>query len=268
MKEEQLIKQMDALKPWHQVVQITPDLSTAIYGNECVGRKMIFHMKHSAKFIKEVYKENMANKTLLDCGCNAGGHLFGAARIGIKRGLGFDVRDLWINQANWLKENITIHKTNHLDFKVMNIFDIPESNIGKFDITMYSGLLYHVEDPFLSLKILAEVTNELIIVNTMFEKTHDQDNDQDCLYFKSEGTKHPLSGVTGVSWVPSGENVITKMLEPLGFVEFHLMFKRVNEDGGNGRLAVAASKIPGLLTDVFPEAYKSSFSKKTNNRRK
>lgn len=62
MNEERLIKQMDALKPWHQVVQITPDLSTAIYGDECAGRKMIFHMKHSAKFIKEVYKDEMENK--------------------------------------------------------------------------------------------------------------------------------------------------------------------------------------------------------------
>jgi hypothetical protein len=256
VSNEELIKQMDALKPWHQIVRITPDLSTEIYDEQYTGRKMVSH-KFTGQFVNNVYKENMINKTMLDCGCNAGAHLFGAANIGIKSGFGFDVRELWINQANWLKNNITIHRTDHLKFKVMNIYDIPKNNIGKFDITMYSGLFYHVEDPFLSLKILSDVTDELLIINTMFEETHDQDNGKDCMYFKNESIFHPLNGVHGVSWVPSGENVIVKMLEPLGFVEFYLMFKRVLDKNSNGRLAIAASKVPNLLKNASPEAYTS-----------
>lgn len=248
MNNEELIKQMDALKPWHQIVQITPDLSTEIYEGQYEGKKMVSH-KSTGQFISNVYKENMINKTMLDCGCNAGSHLFESAKIGIKSGMGFDVRELWINQANWLKNNITIHRTDHLEFKIMNIYDIPKNNIGKFDVTMYSGLLYHVEEPFYSLKILSDVTNELLIVNTSFDKDHDQTTQKDCLYFKMEGIKSPLSGVHGVSWVPSGEKVIIEMLKPLGFVEFKLMFKRIiGETGRNyGRLSVAASKIPSLL---------------------
>lgn len=248
MNNEELIKQMDALKPWHQIAQITPDLSTEIYDGQYEGRKMVSH-KSTGQFINNIYKENMINKTMLDCGCNAGSHLFESAKIGIKSGMGFDVRELWINQANWLKNNITIHKTSHLEFRTMNIYDIPKNDIGKFNITMCSGLLYHVEDPFLSLKIISDVTDELLILNTMYEAEHNQDTQKDCLYFKSESITHPLSGVNGVSWVPSGEKVIIEMLKPLGFVEFKLMFKRIiGETRINyGRLSVAASKIPNLL---------------------
>lgn len=263
MTQEILIKQMDALRPWHQVVQITNDLSTEIYNEKNNGRKMVSHFKHSGKFIYDIYKKNIINKTMLDCGCNAGAHLFGAAKLGIKSGLGFDAREHWINQANWLKKNITIYNTDNLEFKIMNIYDIPKNNIGNFDATMYSGLFYHVEEPFLSLKILSDVTNELLIINTAFEKSHDQNTNMDCLYFKSEGVLNPLSGVHGVSWLPSGEKVIVKMLQKLGFVEFYLMFKKADDSAEhNGRLGLAASKVNGLLTNTLAEAYNINSRKK------
>lgn len=249
LSREEMIAEMEELKPWHQRVQITEDLNTEIFDKQYNGRTMVNHRRHSSDFIYEVYKDQMLNKTMLDCGCNAGAHLYEAAKMGIKRGLGFDTRELWINQASWLKENISIHKTDHLEFKLMNIFDIPKNNIGKFDITMYSGLLYHVEEPFLSLKVLSDVTNELLIINTAYEEGHDQEKNKDCLYFKHEGVSDPLSGVHGVSWLPSGERVIMRMLRPLGFSEFYLMFKRNRTFNSEkvGRLAIAASKIPGMF---------------------
>lgn len=249
---EQMIQQMGSLKPWHQCVQVTEDLNTNIFDGEYNDRRMVWHYQHSSKFIYEVYGEDLINKTMLDCGCNAGGHLFGAAKKGIKQGFGFDARELWINQANWLKNNISIHKTNHLEFKVMNIFDIPKNDIGKFDITMYSGLFYHVEEPFLSLKVVADVTDELLIINTAYEASHNQETGKDCLYFKRESIVDPLSGIHGISWLPSGEKVIISMLRALQFKEFYLMFKRNREFGHErgGRLALAASKIPNMFENI------------------
>jgi hypothetical protein len=250
--KETLIKQMEELKPWHQRVQVTPELNTDIFDRQYENRSMVNH-RYSADFIYRVYKDSMLSKTMLDCGCNAGAHLYEAAKYGIKRGFGFDARESWINQAIWLKNNISIYNTDNIDFKVMNIYDVPKNNIGKYDVTMYSGLLYHVEDPFLSLKILSDVTNELLIVNTAFDKNHDQDVSKDCLYFKNESVVHPLSGVHGVSWVPSGERVIVNMLRPLGFKDFYLMFKRVDGNKDTGRLAIAASKIPNAFERLVRE---------------
>lgn len=90
---EQMIAEIESLKPWHQFVQITEDLSTGIFDGRNGGRQMVKHYDYSSKFICGVYGDNLINKTMLDCGCNAGGHLFGAAKQGIKGGLGFDARE-------------------------------------------------------------------------------------------------------------------------------------------------------------------------------
>jgi SAM-dependent methyltransferase len=241
-----MMVEMEMLKPWHQKVQISHDLNTDVFDGLYEGRSMVNH-RHTADFISRVYRADIVEKSMLDCGCNAGAHLYEAARYGIKKGLGFDARQHWINQAEWLKNNISIFNTDNIEFIVSNIYDIPNKNIGKFDVSMYSGLFYHVEEPFLSLKILSDVTNELLIVNTMYEKEHDQGYSKDCLYLKLEDVQSPLSGTHGVSWCPSGENVIKRMLQTLGFKSFYLIFKRPNPTGGNGRLGLAASKIEGMF---------------------
>ena len=251
MTNEELIREMSKLSPWHQSIQLNSELNTNHFKSDMPDRIMVSH-RASAKFLSKVYKDDLSKKSIIDCGCNAGALLFEAAKIGIGRGVGFDARELWINQANFVKNNITLYNTDNLEFRVMNLYDLPNTIIGNFDITMYSGLFYHVEDPFLSLKILSERTNELMIVNTMYEGSHNQNTQKDCLYFKPEGTAEPLSGVNGVAWNPSGENLLIELLKRLGFVEFELMFKRAVEivPGSNGRLSLAASKVSGLLKKV------------------
>jgi tRNA (mo5U34)-methyltransferase len=53
----------------------------------------------------------------------------------------------------------------------MNIEDLDESTDGGFDITFCFGILYHLENPILSMKRLASVTKNIMLVDTDVMRT-------------------------------------------------------------------------------------------------
>jgi hypothetical protein len=77
-----------------------------------------------------------------------------------------------------------------------------------------------------------------------------------------ESTSAVLSGIHGLHWFPTGPNVVIRILEQCGFVEFRVTFNQSVEerddlrdwpraDGRphrNGRFGLLASKTTGLLS--------------------
>lgn len=205
--------------------------------------------KHTyvAEIFKAIYGENLKNKSMLSVACNAGAQLFECQKIGILKGYGFDVRDLWINQANWLKQNITSYSTNNLEFKQHGLDALTFNEI--YDVSFFDGILYHLADPFLHLSNVAKITKDIITVNTMYDCS--TDSIKPALIFKREGKTYQegLTGVEGVSWAPNGEKVIELLLRELGFIEFKLISKTEGTNG-TGRLCLYGTKIKGLLHPI------------------
>lgn len=56
-------------------------------------------------------------------------------------------------------------KVEYLD---MDVHDISPENIGRFDIVLFLGVLYHLKYPLMALEKIAEVTKELIIVESEY----------------------------------------------------------------------------------------------------
>ena len=107
----------DIMGNWHHDVQVTDAIRTSDLSGPYDGKKYT-NKEHIGQLFSKLYGENLKDKTFLDCACNAGGSLFELQRHGIKSGYGFDVRDLWINQALWLKQNININKNYYSKLKV------------------------------------------------------------------------------------------------------------------------------------------------------
>jgi tRNA (mo5U34)-methyltransferase len=226
---------------WHHDIAIADGIRTSHLSSP-YDMHAFTNKESIAKEISRIYGTQLKDKNILDIACNAGGHLFELNRFGIKAGFGFDVRPLWINQAHWVQRNIDIPCDN-LKFVVGNFEVLKGFASHHFHLSLFNGIFYHLANPIAELEKVAEKTSELIIVNTAYAPSHDDNTP--ALICKQESSKmvHGLSGVEGLSWLPNGEVVLYEILKHLGFPYYKLMFKNMDKK----RLAVIAARNKGLL---------------------
>lgn len=250
-----LAAQVQNLAPWHMGIQVNDDLNTGMLFSE---EGQIVHREKSVnegisllqlrdaflKRIDQIYPDGLEGKTFLDCACNAGGYGFWLAERGLKYGLGFDVREHWINQAKWVQEHRTIAPTDMLEFVVSDLYDLPKMRLDPFDITMFKGIFYHLPDPVTGLKIAADLTREVLFLNTS-TAWGEKDGYLKCAM---ESRELLMSGVHGMCWYPTGPEVLATMLKWLGFEETRLMFNFQMKDAPHlGRVEIVAARTKGML---------------------
>ena len=55
------------------------------------------------------------------------------------------------------------------DYRQMNLYDIPGSDIGEFDLVLFLGVLYHLPDMMRALNIVSRLCRSRLLVETQFE---------------------------------------------------------------------------------------------------
>jgi len=214
MDADALRAEIERLSPWLHAIELAPGVSTAAVGQpsgsgeEAVGEPYSPDMM-TERLIKNLYAAGMEGRSFLDCGCNAGGHMFAAARMGASRGFGFDARQHWIDQANFLARHLP---SENVSFTTCELGDLPGLRLEPFDVTLFSGLFYHLPDPVAGLKIAADLTRELIVVNTSVLPRIEKG-----LVLSQESDSHVLSGIDGLAWLPTGPEVVQEILAWCGF---------------------------------------------------
>ena len=223
---------------WHHDIVIdaktrTRDLSPP--SSEAAGYQ---NKDYVVDILSNIYENGLRDKNILDVACNAGGHLFSLNRVGIKHGFGFDVRKMWINQAEWVKRNIDC-ENSRLEFKTGSFKLLNKFEDNYFHVSLFNGIFYHLADPVSHLISVAKKTSETIMINTAYEP--DSEVDKPALVFGLESSKpeHALSGVEGISWKPNGEIVLFNLMRHLGFSKCRLLFKKPQEK----RLAIIATRV-------------------------
>jgi tRNA (mo5U34)-methyltransferase len=240
------------LGPWHIEIDITPEVSTAASLEASPGTysddafKMSFHNPRDG-FLRRLYRafpSGLEGRSVLDCACNCGAYLFYAKEAGAGRCLGFDVRDHWISQARFLAEHRE-RPSDQMRFEVSDLYDLHELEPGTFDLTLFMGIFYHLPDPIRGLKLAADLTEEVLIVNTA-TKAGQPDG---YLVAEKESSTRMMSGTYGLAWLPTGPEVLTRILNWLGFPEVrcsvwrHAPRQRADLD----RLEVIAARTPGFF---------------------
>jgi SAM-dependent methyltransferase len=185
--------------------------------------------------VEQVYPDGLAGRSFLDCGCNAGGHAFGAVALGAGRSYAFDARQFWLDQAAFLANHIDAPQ---ITFAKHELADLPALGLEPFDVTLFGGLFYHLPDPVAGLKIAADLTRELLIVNTSAKPGPGK-----ALQLNRESATQVLSGVDGLAWLPTGPEVMQDILAWCGFPHVRVDFNRTpNEGRGWRRLQIFAAR--------------------------
>ena len=100
-----LFKRLDELGPWHFDHEILPGVKTASFNRanyaEPTFRDVgLLDPLHLTRFFQ---KASIAGKSVLDVACNSGGYCFLAHTLGAKRVLGIEVRQHWLDQAEFVR---------------------------------------------------------------------------------------------------------------------------------------------------------------------
>lgn len=99
----------------------------------------------------------------LDIGCHEGFYSLAMARRGVRRVVGIDAREDNLRRARFAANAMGVSGIEYLQGRVETLTENPG---GTFELTLFLGLLYHVEDPMRCLRQVAAVTRELCVIET------------------------------------------------------------------------------------------------------
>lgn len=148
-----------ALGPWFHNIDLGNGHATKDYS---IGSEPSDHPRGTWEFVKRALPANLAGKSVLDVGCNAGFYSIEAKRRGASRVLGIDAEGRAIRQALMVRDILGLD----IEYRRMSVYAISPADIGTFDVTMALGLLYHCKHLILAVERLFLVTRGLAIVES------------------------------------------------------------------------------------------------------
>jgi SAM-dependent methyltransferase len=140
-------------------------------------------------------------ESALDVGCGVGYFTKFLADMGF-RAMGVDGREENANEARRRHPNLA--------FAAEDVESSSLANLGKFDLVLCVGLLYHLENPFRAIRNLHALTSKLAIVEAMCAPGRDAE-----MFLLDEGREHD-QGLNFVAFYPT-EACLVKMLYCAGF---------------------------------------------------
>ena len=152
-------------------------------------------------FLPDLIRKARIN-TALDAGCGGSGFF---SRLLKDLGLevtGFDVRVENVAEAGRLSPNI--------DFKICDVEDPSVISLGRFDLVLCFGLLYHLENPFRAIRNLHAITEKYLLIEA---QTAPYQSLYSVLYEEPRASNQSLNYVV---LMPT-ESSFVKMLYKAGF---------------------------------------------------
>lgn len=148
-----------ALEPWFHQIDLGHGIKTK---SRPAGSEPVDHPWGTWEIIRGYLPDDLTGKTVLDVGCNAGYYAIQAKRRNAARVLGIDSQRLHIRQALFVKRVLGLD----LEYRRMSVYDLSLATMGKFDVTLALGLIYHCKHPLLALEKLFQVTRDLLILES------------------------------------------------------------------------------------------------------
>jgi ubiquinone/menaquinone biosynthesis C-methylase UbiE len=107
--------------------------------------------------------ERLASIDFLDVGCHEGFYSLALARRGVCKVVGIDARPENLRRARFVAEAMGV---GNVEYRPGRVESLRCDQNRLYDLVLFLGVLYHVEDPMLCLRNVASVTRELCILET------------------------------------------------------------------------------------------------------
>ena len=99
----------------------------------------------------------------IDIGCHEGYYSMAMARKGMREVRGVDVRESSLAKAQFVSEVLGLR---NLAFNQQNCETLRVDETGPYELSLFLGILYHLENPMLCLRNVSRVTSEICVIET------------------------------------------------------------------------------------------------------
>ena len=198
-------------------------------------------------------------QSVLDVGAWNGAFSFEAKRLGAARVLATDMYSWAHPGLNGFEKFLYVRKDGRLDieYRMLDTHQITQDMVGDFDIVLFLGVFYHLEDPITVIASVAEVATSWLVVETHLD-LDDVPNPAMRYYPGAELADDPTN------WWGPNQRCVEDLLRTAGFTEIHFTRNPFHQMRGifharraNGR-AVGWRSIPNLMSAVGYQTVGSS----------
>lgn len=219
-----LIEQAQA-REWFYSFELPDGSTTPTYPNSDI---MVIHdtrWQMLQSCLDERLGKDRAGLTALDLASHQGWFAVNLARSGFSSVLGIDARESHVDDSQLIRD---IYGLEQLSFRQGDIHELDQAQLGRFDVVLMLGLLYHLENPIGALRTCRSLCRKLCLIETQLVPGMSGYVDYGSYQFvrplkgsfgivdETEETHGPEASLTGICLVPSLD-ALTWILHQVGF---------------------------------------------------
>ncbi len=162
MKREQIERGIQEFGPWFYAFDFggglttTPAIPPQVAGIHDTRLAMV------DAAVAAHFGERVKGLECLDIGCHQGFYSIAMARLGMSV-TGIDARDESLQSARFASQASGFE---HIRYRQGRVETLASHDENRWPLTLFLGVLYHVEDPMLCMRQVAAVTREMCLIET------------------------------------------------------------------------------------------------------
>ncbi len=163
MTHQQIEETIARLSPWFYPFDFGNGLRTTSAIPQEVTAIFETRLQMVNSLIDNHFGSRLPGVACIDVGCHEGFYSIAMAKKGIRRVVGVDVRESNLRKARFVAETFGFPE---IAFRQGDCERLRAEEIGQYELTLFLGVLYHLENPMLCLRNVSAMTKELCIVET------------------------------------------------------------------------------------------------------
>lgn len=162
MTPQEIQRGIEELGPWFYPFEFGGGLRTTALVPPAVTEIFDTRLRMVERAVSAHFGVRERGLECLDIGCHEGFYSLAMARRGMNV-TGLDAREENLSRARFVAKAMGLDNVGYRQGRVETLAADP----GRaFDLTLFLGVLYHVEDPMLCLRQVAAVTGEMCVIET------------------------------------------------------------------------------------------------------
>ena len=161
LSAKSLQARLDALKPWFYSFEFENNIGTRSYADENALGIHESRVECIFPFLDKYFNGRWNEVSCLDIACHEGWFSFQIAQRGARSVMGVDLRPDRIERANFIRE---AGGFTNASFEVRDLFTLNPKQNGIFDLTLFLGIFYHLEDPVRGFRAVRALTRNVCII--------------------------------------------------------------------------------------------------------
>src|SRR3569623_265144 len=152
---------IERLGPWFYPFDFGGGLRTTAIVPPTVTEIFSTRLRMVESAIHAHFGDRVRGLECLDIGCHEGFYALAMARLGMRVD-GVDAREENLKRARFVAEAMGLR----VNYRLGRVETLAGGESRQFPLTLFLGVLYHVEDPMLCLRQVAAVTGEMCVIET------------------------------------------------------------------------------------------------------